>query len=330
MDPGEVLDAWPVSTPRMLRPTDTGFNNLSHLVDTPAGFYFLRVYQNTGDTTRVRYEHALLLQLQRAGLPFAVPRPLAAHGGETFVVTADGGSSVVAALFPVIPGRRPERGDVTQAAACGEALRELDEALARTDPRLPRWGTFGDLRHVSPLVPDPLAMVGQLPVSAGNKRRLGAIFEELLALVPDLYGRLPWQIIHSDLFLGNVLMLEERVSELLDFEFALPDPRAMDLAVGLFAFGISARETGDEWLLIEAFAAGYGRRVALNREEIGALPILVRLRETTSLVHWVGRFRGGLTTEDEIVRRTVDMLDLDDWLRAHDRDLIRRVEAAMR
>ena len=91
IDPHRVLDAWPVSPLQTLRPTDAGLNNLSRLVDTPAGSYFLRIYQNTSDTARIRYEHELLLQLQRAGLSFAVPHPLATREGETFVVMADDG-----------------------------------------------------------------------------------------------------------------------------------------------------------------------------------------------------------------------------------------------
>ena len=227
----------------------------------------------------------------------------------------------------MISGRHPEPGNVAQAAACGEALGELDAVLARTgmDPRLPTLGMFGELHRVSPLVPDPLAMVERLPVPTGARRRLHALFEALLALTPDLYGRLPRQIIHSDLFLGNALMLGDRVSGLLDFEFASPYLRAMDLTVGLCAFGVAARKTGGEWPLIEAFARGYQRRVALTREEICALPTLLRLREATALVHWVGRLRRDLTTEDNIARRAQDMLGLDDWLCSHGEELIRRV-----
>jgi homoserine kinase type II len=332
IDPREALDAWPIPASRTFRPTYAGLNNLSGLVDTPAGSYFIRVYQNTGDNARIRYEHALLLRLQHVGLSFAVPRPLATREGETFVVTAEDRDKVVAALFPVIPGRHPEPGNVARAAACGEALGELDNALACTevDLRLPTPGMFGELCRVSPLVPDPLMMVEELPLSTEERHRLRALFEDLLAFTPDLYGRLPRQIIHSNLFRGNVLMLGDRVSGVLDFEFASPDLRAMDLAVGLCAFGVPARETGDEWPLIEAFAGGYRRRVALAREEVGALPTLLRLREATALIHWVGQLRRGLTTEDDIARRAEDMLGLDDWLRSQGEELIRRVGNATR
>lgn len=51
-------------------------------------------------------------------LSSAVPRPLATREAETFVVVADDrDNNVVAALFPVIPCRRPEPGNVARAAA---------------------------------------------------------------------------------------------------------------------------------------------------------------------------------------------------------------------
>ncbi|MGH3148569.1 MAG: phosphotransferase, partial [Rubrobacter sp.] len=133
-----------------------------------------------------------------------------------------------------------------------------------------------------------------------------------------------------DLFRGNVLLLGDRVSGVLDFEFSSPDLRAMDFAVGLFAFGVSARNVEGGWPPIEAFAAGYRRRVALSPEEIGALPMLLRLREAVTLVHWAGRLRQGLTTEGELARRSGDMLELDGWLSRYGEELVRRVENTAR
>lgn len=332
LDLDALMDAWPVPGPRRLRPASAGVNNLSYFVHTPAGPYFLRVYRNTNDAARVRYEHALLLGLQRAGLSFAVPLPLATRGGDTYAVAVENGEDVIAALFPVIPGEHPARGNAAHATACGEALGELDAALARTEaaPSLPALGTYGDLYRVHPLVPDPLALPGELPLAATEAARLRATLEELLALVPGLHGRLPRQIIHSDLVRTNALVLGGRVSGLLDFEFASPDLRAMDFAVGVWGFSSWAWGTGREWPLIEAFAGGYGRRVTLEASELESLPALLRLRDATSLVFWAGRRRQGLATEDDVAGRATGLLGLDDWLRAHGEELVRRVEGAGR
>ena len=316
----------------MLEQVSTGTNNLTYLVGTPGGPYFLRVYRNTDDPARIRYEHALLAALQHAGLPFAVPAPLATDRGETYIEVEDGEKHAIAALFPAIAGVHPRLGDIAQAAVCGEALAALDLALARTevDPSLPRLGTYGDLPRVHPLVPDPVRMVEELPAPPRERSLLHSFLEDLLASIPDLYVRLPRQVIHSDFSRGNALVVEDRVSGVLDFEVASPDIRAMDLAVGLWSFGLAARRSRNLWSLVEAFARGYGRLTAPTPGEIDALPILLRLREATSLVHWFGRFRQGLATEAGIAERETATLSLDDWLHVHGEELIRRVEDAAR
>lgn len=328
-----LLDAWPIPHARTLVPVSSGRNNLSRFVATTAGTYFLRVYQNTNDSARISYEHALLEQLRRQGLPFALPQPLATDAGDTYLLTTDDAGAVAAALFPAIPGRRPERGDSAQTLLCAAALRELDDALAHIEiaPSLPAQPLpmFGDLIGIHPLAPDPQAMVARLPVASEQRARLQALFADLVALVPPLYDQLPRQLIHADFCRGNVLVQAGRVSGVLDFEFASPDLRAMDFVVGLWSFGINARDTAGLWSLLAAFARGYQRGGALATEEIMALPLLLRLREAAGLVHWVGRLRQGLATEEQIVCRVNDLLSVDDWLHTYRERLCQTVAAAV-
>lgn len=79
----EVLSAWPIAVSGKPRQTNAGTNNHSYFVDSPTGPYVMRVYQNTNDLEDITYEHALLGQLQHAGLPFATPLPLATDTGDT-------------------------------------------------------------------------------------------------------------------------------------------------------------------------------------------------------------------------------------------------------
>jgi len=103
----------------------------------------------------------------------------------------------------------------------------------------------------------------------------------------------------------------------------------MDVTVALWSFGVAPWQTERDWAVIEAIAAGYGQRSALTGAEVAALPTLLRLREATSLVHWVGRLRQGLTTADDIAERAGRMLDVDHWLQAYGAELLRRVEQAL-
>lgn len=325
MDLPSVLAAWSIPAPWTVTDALGGLNNLSRRVETSTGSYFLRVYQNTRDLGRIRYEHALLMGLQDAGLPFAVPLPLTTRAGDTYSVFASGRGEAVAALFPAIRGQRPHLGDAAAAMACGLALAQLDETLAQIelDHRLSTRPTFGDL-----LTEDTFAETQELPISIENRTSLQTLLRILATKVPNLYRQSPQQVIHSDLGRANALLIESRVSGLLDFELASPDLRAMDFAVGLWAFGLSALEVGRAWECIEAFSAGYGRRVRLTREEIAALPTLLRLREAASLIHWGRRFQRGLTDEKEIARRATSMIDLDMWLSAYGEELVQRAEAS--
>lgn len=328
IDTPHLLTAWSIPAPRNVRLANAGTNNRSYIVDTSAGSYLLRVYQNTNDLERVRYEHALLQQLWRADLSFAVPHPLTATTGNTYVIMVQDGDALVAALFPMIPGREPARGNVAQTAVCGEALGELNQALARVEVGSafvgPAW--VGQSGTVHALVPDTPAAIAQLPLVTGKREHLDVVFHDLVALAPRLYRRIPQQIIHGDYFPSNVLVEGNAVSGILDFEFTSPGPRAMDFAIGLWAFGVSRWRTSDDWPLVETFAAGYQRQITLNVAEIRAIPTLIRLREATSLIHWIGRFRQGLTTEPGIVSRTDRLLEVDDWMRVRGDELVRRIE----
>jgi len=328
----EMLSAWPIAVSGTPRQTNAGTNNRSHIVDSPAGPYVLRIYQNTNDLERITYEHALLDRLQHAGLPFATPLPLATDSGDTFVVAANGGVPVVAALFPSIPGHEPQRGRVAEAKACGQALGELDAALAQiaVEKTFPGPPWFGQPGPDDELARNPIEAAGQFPLVPEKRRALRGLLNELVELAPNLYAGLPHQIIHADFYPSNVLMRGNQVSGILDFEFASPGPRAMDVAIGLAAFGISTWRAIIDLRIAEAFVTGYQRRIPLTSVEIEALPDLLRLREATSLVHWIGRHDQGLATEHDILWRMDRLLDLDQWMIENGDNLVGCVAQATR
>jgi len=328
----EMLSAWPIAVSGTPRQTNAGTNNRSHVVDSPAGPCVLRIYQNTNDLERITYEHALLDRLQHAGLPFATPLPLATDTGDTFVVAANGGVPVVAALFPSIPGHEPQRGGVAEAKACGQALGELDAALAQiaVEKTFPGPPWFGQPGPDDELARNPIEAAGQFPLVPEKRQALRGILSNLVELAPSLYAGLPHQIIHADFYPSNVLMRGNQVSGILDFEFASPGPRAMDVAIGLAAFGISTWRAIKDLRIVEAFVTGYQRRIPLTSVEIEALPDLLRLREATSLVHWIGRHDQGLATEHDILWRVDRLLDLDQWMIENGDNLVGCVAQATR
>jgi homoserine kinase type II len=118
-------------------------------------------------------------------------------------------------------------------------------------------------------------------------------------------------------------MLGDRVSGVLDFEFAGPDLRAFDLARSLSLFTISPWNIPNGWESVTAFILGYRQHLELTPAEIEALPELMRLYRIWSLVHREGRRRAGLASEADVLARAMALLRQDEWLGEQHQELIR-------
>jgi len=315
---GALVAAWPLARPLRVRPVASGTNNRTVRIESPGGAYLLRVYRNTRDPARVRYEHAVLLALQKSGLSFRVPAPLpsGAGAGPTLVEAPDG---ALAALFPELPGAAPDRADPAHLTACGAALAELHAALHRLDvpPPPPGAATYGDLDRIHPLVPDPWRLPETLPLDGAGRERLTALLDALRRDVPGLYATLPGQLCHNDFGPGNTLQIGGRTSAVLDFEFAAPDLRAIDVVSGWYWSAGPLWGTGRELPAVRAFLAGYTARARLTAAEVAAGPRLARLQRAVSLIHRAGRERAGLATADEVAEQAGRLLGLDRWLEAN-------------
>ncbi|MFZ5824199.1 MAG: phosphotransferase enzyme family protein [Bacillota bacterium] len=313
MDFASLLESWPLTGTPQLQPTEGGWNNLSRLVTANEGRFVLRLYQNTANPERVRFEHELLTRLAAEGLPFDVPAPVATRTGESLVTTSEG---ALAALFRLIPGTGAEGLNLAHARAAGEAQARLHRAMARVG-RIPVGCPptgYARLDLVHPLVAEPLEAAEFIGV---EPQRLRAIIEELQPAVERIYGSLPLQVIHGDYARSNILLVGDRVTGVLDFEFASYDLRATDLAVGLYPFALGHLESGEHWRLLDAYMAGYGSVQRLTRDEVEGLPTLLRLVRVVSLLHWTGRTRQGLYSLPELQERAVSLLAFSDWLDDH-------------
>ena len=323
MTPQDIVAAWPIDGPVAVHPLLNGTNNRSYSVVAPGARYILRIYQNTTTSERVRYEHALVARLAAcATLPFAVPAPLPARSGSTLVAVSSTDDRL-AALCRFIPGRRPDGRDLAQYRVCGAALADLDHAFAHIAlPPLPGpLPPFGDLSHLHRAIPDPVAMVEELPLEPHMRTRIAHVVGDVAAVVPDLYQSLPCQIVHRDYAASNVLIDGERVTGVLDFEFAGHDLRAIDLARSLCQFTTASWSYPEGWRRVIAFISGYCERMTFRADEVAALPDLMRLYRIVSLIHREGRRRQGLASETDVQARADALLRQDRWLRARWHDL---------
>jgi len=330
---GRVLGAWDIPTPYTLTPSQRGTNNVSWRIESTQGCYILRLYQNTADAIRIGDEHRLLRWLRHAGLSFAVPCPVPARSHALLIaVGIENKGEGWAALFPVISGYHALAPTVVETQAAGAALGELDAALAVAPRDLlhPLMPAYGDLDHIHPFVPDPVTVTHDLSLDDERHHAYGDFLDIVRAAVPTLYETLPRQVIHSDYGRSNVLMEDDRVSGILDFEFAARDLRALDFAIGLYHYSCASSGCfAVRWDLIAAFGTGYRTHVRLLPAEVQALPALVRLRRAVSTLHWIGRWRQGLADRLTAVEHVYDTLDAHRWLLTHDQELVERLQQVL-
>lgn len=244
-----------------------GISNSNWLIETskgagPTARYILTMYEKRIETADLPFFLGLLDHLAAHGC--AVPATI--HDREGASWCEIGGKAV--ALIEFLPGVSPSRPTAAHAHAVGEALARVHVAASEF----------------------PLARRDRLdpPASAATLRRCGA--PALGRIAPELAGiidvadaiasrwpnDLPRSIIHSDLFPDNVLMMEHRVSGLIDFYFACNGMMAYDLAVTHAAWcfdGPGTRFAGDAGM---AMLAGYQSVRPLDAREQAALPLLAQ------------------------------------------------------
>ena len=287
-----VLAAYALEAPvTLLGLPHQGANNTMYGVGSAAGSFVLKRFDAAADGARLAYEHRLLGWLGTRKLPFAVPVPLAARDGRTLVDS----DQQRYALYPWLPGEQGDAHNLTQLGAFGTALGELHQVLvAYPCDRMPGLWRYDQLEHIHALVPDPYNLT---PAAIGLEP--GAALDALCAwwrgelaglrpLIEQRYSALPRQVIHGDYALGNTLYDGDRLTAILDFEFASPDARAMDLAAGLHWTLRPAQATLD-WPAVATVLGGYASVVALSGAEAEVLPELMRLRNVATGIWWIGR-----------------------------------------
>ncbi|HVX45617.1 MAG TPA: phosphotransferase [Mycobacteriales bacterium] len=322
--PPPELSAWPVEEVTITK-NIKGTNNWTLLLDTEHGQRVLRLYR-TPDRERITEEHLLLQALNRAQLPFAVPTPFPTTTGSTTTRLSWPDRTVLAALFPLLPGQPPMAGNPAHAAACGHALGHLHTAMARLPDSFRSSHAFPPINRVDPLVPDPANAEAKLDPGRTRSRQLAHVMENLMA--DDERAEIPpSQVIHADLFASNLLVHHDTVSAVLDFEYAGLGPTMMDVAIATLSICLTPPDRASRWELTRSLAAGYATVHPLPRSAAAHVPRLLRRREATSLINRIGRHRKGEITIGELRRRATRLIELDDWLTTNADQLTRSLTA---
>ncbi len=278
----------------------TGWNNTTRYVQAEGRRWVLRIYETHREASKVAFEHAVLRELNEMALPFNVPCPILARDGSSYVFTGDG-TERLACVFPYLEGDRPTGKDSRVAASIGAAAAQLSIALAHVHNAIkPQYPPYYELDQAHPLcTPDRVASFCSEPpeafaAEAGRLAVIGQALGDIRSFLPRL-RELPHQLIHGDINHSNLLG-GQNMTAVLDFEFCTWDVRVMELAVIVAGLLSESEQPSDSEDLsqIEAMLSGFGEKLRLSREEVEAIPILVRLRKLDVFLHFLGRYWDGV------------------------------------
>eukprot|EP00277_Geminigera_cryophila_P003996 CAMPEP_0179431170 /NCGR_PEP_ID=MMETSP0799-20121207/16122_1 /TAXON_ID=46947 /ORGANISM="Geminigera cryophila, Strain CCMP2564" /LENGTH=349 /DNA_ID=CAMNT_0021207957 /DNA_START=7 /DNA_END=1056 /DNA_ORIENTATION=- len=300
-----------------LRPTEGGANNVVQFVETRDKTYVLRIYNNGNQTDHVEYEHALLkaLHSQATNLTFDLPKFLPIKGGtQTFAQVSNGAQACVC---DVIPGVLPK---TTNPEILGRAAGQLSTALelikmdlkAPTPPYFDIWDVH---LHINPEAYKQETEKPEMDFIREPINTLTKAFHECMQRVETYKGTLPMQLIHGDLHYDNCLVADtqDKVSGVLDFEFAAYDWRVMELAVCLSKYAAE-----DEPLaLMQSFVNGFSENGKLTRLEAEALPDLINLRIFSNVLFFIGRSLAGEDTIEAFTKRAQMYADRVVWVNSN-------------
>lgn len=262
-----IIAAFDVGTLVSAKGIAEGVSNSNWLIETQClestKRFILTMYETRVDVADLPFFLGLLDHLAAQDCP--VPRTI--HDSEGASYRHYDGKAI--ALIEFLPGVSVSEPTPGQAHAVGMALAQIH--LAARDFSGERINGLGREEWAQLL--GACGAEGLAAIDPG----LAPLAERELAVVrahwPD---HLPHSVIHADLFPDNVLMLDDRVTGLIDFYFACCDVTAYDVAVTHAAWCFSADGTRFEPELSAALLAGYQAVRPLSDQERAALSLLGR------------------------------------------------------
>lgn len=236
-----------------------GVQNSNFLLETTKGRFILTLYEERVDTAALPWFLALTTHLADKHLP--VPRPITDRAGVALQTL----NNRPACVIEFVAGVSVTEPTVAQSHAIGVALGQLHGAVR--DFTAERANNLGQ-SHWPAMVARCNGRMGEIDPA------LPALVDAALAATADWPDGLERATIHTDLFPDNVLMLDGKVTGLIDFYFACTDIRAFDYATTHAAWCFSADGATYHADRAAALASGYAESHGLTAEETASLPCL--------------------------------------------------------
>ena len=259
VDLAVFLQRYDIGTATSFKGIAEGVQNSNFLLETTSGRFILTLYEDRVDTDALPWFLALTTHLADKHLP--VPRPIVDRNGVA-LQTLNGRPACVIEFVPGVSVTEPT---VAQSHAIGVALGQLHGAVA--DFTAERANNLGQ-PHWPALTARCGDRIGDIDPT------LPGLIDAALAATADWPGNLARATVHTDLFPDNVLILDGKVTGLIDFYFACTDIRAFDYATTHAAWCFSSDGAHYHADRAAALAAGYRESHGLTAAEIAALPRL--------------------------------------------------------
>jgi len=245
-----------------------GVSNSNWLIETQEAsgsptLFILTMYESRVDTDDLPFFLGLLDHLSERACP--VPRTI--HDRENRPFRFHEGKAL--ALIEFLPGVSVSSPTPPQARAVGAALAQMHLAAADYPASRENCMGIGKWKEL-------IAQCGPDGLTSIDPKLSETVSSELEFLAQSWPEDLPRSVIHADLFPDNVLMLEDRVTGLIDFYFACTDITAYDIAVTHAAWCFSDDGSRFDAALSEALLTGYQSVKPLTAKEKNALPVLAR------------------------------------------------------
>lgn len=276
-----------------------GKNNQVVVVQSGSTKFIGKNYLHLSDVGSLEYQINVIEKCRNMGLSFNIPESVKTRHGADYCKTKYGWL----VLMPMLCGQQLDVTISRNVDLYGHSLGELHATLERL-PKIRRPGRslFGDLLEFGKSDFDARNLkLTDLNVSADNSHQdiltwWKDEYEVLGQFLNESYAQLPKQICHNDFSPSNILLNDEEVSAVLDFEFADLASRALDFAMGI---RMSARVWFNPfpWETVDTFARGYKNWIQLSEKELSSIPMLIRLRGCLTTLWWLARL--GLNIEGQ-------------------------------
>jgi homoserine kinase type II len=304
--------------------THGSVNNIVRKVHTESNDeYILRIYNNGNDFEKVQFEHAVLKALKSLPLSFSLPNAIPSlENMSTHVLLSDGS---FASLFYLIPGDPPHLSSFCEIGkSCGELTNALATISNQLSDQIPPTPPYFEIYKVHRGINRESFFAEMQSVRLDGVRNAADFMinevQQIESLIVTLLAKnLPQQLIHGDLHHDNVLVLNGKVSGVLDFEFCALDWRAMDLAITLSKYA-GESEPMDKFREV---IKGYTHFVTLTTTEVEVIPDLIILRILSNVVYFVGRALSGEDRIETLTTRIENYAMRIKWLRAHKEEMVK-------